>query len=288
MRTNDRRPAGTGSPRVRAGASAAGLAALVVAGAAAAGLLVLRLGTLLPAEPRTAGVDRWVELGVVAGGAVAAAWLTLSALLALACVAATRLGRSWRAGEAALRRIAPGAVQRMARTAVGVGVGAGLVLVPAAAHATPGVDELPAPPGPTVPLDLGWQPTSHVVEAVDAAVAPAEAPAGVGTDAGPDDVAIAALEPAAPVERDDVERTSSTTAAPTSVEERRPHRGADEGTVVVHRGDTLWAIAAATLDDDATDAEIMRAVVHWHEANRDVIGDDPDLILPGQVLHAPA
>jgi nucleoid-associated protein YgaU len=136
------------------------------------------------------------------------------------------------------------------------------------------------------------------VGTVDALSSPAEEPAGTGPDARPTDIAPAAFEPAAPAEEDNAERdkleasevewTASTTAATTSAEKRQPHQGADEGTVVVHRGDTLWAIAAATLDDDATDAEIMRVVVRWHEANRDVIGDDPDLILPGQVLRAPA
>ncbi len=304
MRTKDRRSAAAENLRARAGASSVGLAALVAAGAAAAVLLVVRLGVLLPAEPRTVGVDRWVELGVVAGGAVAAAWLALSALLALACVAAACLGRSWHTGEAALRRIAPGAVQRMARTAVGVGVGAGLVLVPATAYATPGADELPAPPPPaaTVPLDLGWQPTSEVVDAVDTSAAP-EALAGTETKPSATELAPAVVEPAAPVERKEVERndvarndvdrsevelTASTTAAPTSAEQHRPHQGADDGTVVVHRGDTLWSIAAATLHGDATDTEILRAVVRWHETNRDVIGGDPDIILPGQVLRAPA
>ena len=57
--------------------------------------------------------------------------------------------------------------------------------------------------------------------------------------------------------------------------------------VVVHRGDTLWSIAAAHLGPDAEDAEVARAWPRWFEANRDVIGDDPDLVLPGQVLRVP-
>lgn len=62
---------------------------------------------------------------------------------------------------------------------------------------------------------------------------------------------------------------------------------APEG-VVVHRGDTLWSIAAAWLGPDATDAEIARAWPRWYAENRGVIGDDPDRIRPGQVLHPPA
>lgn len=57
--------------------------------------------------------------------------------------------------------------------------------------------------------------------------------------------------------------------------------------VVVRPGDTLWAIAARSLPGHATDAEIARACAQWHAANRDVIGDDPDLIFPMQRLVPP-
>ncbi len=57
--------------------------------------------------------------------------------------------------------------------------------------------------------------------------------------------------------------------------------------VVVHRGDTLWAIAARHLGPGATDAEVAAAWPGWYRANRGVIGDDPDVILPGQRLRAP-
>lgn len=64
---------------------------------------------------------------------------------------------------------------------------------------------------------------------------------------------------------------------------------AEESTreVVVRRGDTLWDLAAAYLPQEATDAEIAAEWQRWYAANRAVIGADPDLILPGQVLHIP-
>ncbi len=61
----------------------------------------------------------------------------------------------------------------------------------------------------------------------------------------------------------------------------------DEG-VVVRRGDSLWSITGRYLGPSTTADEIAREWPRWHEANRDVIGDDPDLIQPGQVLHPPA
>jgi hypothetical protein len=64
-----------------------------------------------------------------------------------------------------------------------------------------------------------------------------------------------------------------------------------DGEHVVLRGDCLWDIAAAHLTADAgsppTDAAIADAVATWWTTNRSVIGPDPDLLLPGQVLHPP-
>jgi nucleoid-associated protein YgaU len=59
---------------------------------------------------------------------------------------------------------------------------------------------------------------------------------------------------------------------------------------VVVRGDCLWRIAEADLASHAgrpTDAEIAGAVRAWWSANAAVVGPDPDLLLPGQLLDAP-
>lgn len=61
-----------------------------------------------------------------------------------------------------------------------------------------------------------------------------------------------------------------------------------QSTVVVQSGDTLWAIARARLGPNAGVAATAREVDRWHDANRDVIGDDPDLIHPGQRLVPPS
>lgn len=66
---------------------------------------------------------------------------------------------------------------------------------------------------------------------------------------------------------------------------------AERGSHVVVRGDCLWRIAEVRLRERAaispTDVEIARAVHAWWTANADVIGPDPDLLLPGQVLRPP-
>jgi len=63
---------------------------------------------------------------------------------------------------------------------------------------------------------------------------------------------------------------------------------AKQSAVAVRSGDTLWAIARARLGPGADAAATAHEVVRWHAANRDVIGDDPDLIHPGQRLDPPS
>ncbi|MBW8173656.1 LysM peptidoglycan-binding domain-containing protein [Ornithinimicrobium sp. Arc0846-15] len=57
--------------------------------------------------------------------------------------------------------------------------------------------------------------------------------------------------------------------------------------VVVRRGDTLWSLAEQSLGPMATAQEVAQAWPAWHEANRSVIGPDPHMIYPGQVLRPP-
>jgi hypothetical protein len=60
---------------------------------------------------------------------------------------------------------------------------------------------------------------------------------------------------------------------------------------VVLRGECLWDIAAADLVRRSgvppTDGEVAAAVDAWWHVNAAVIGPDPDLLLPGQVLRPP-
>lgn len=58
--------------------------------------------------------------------------------------------------------------------------------------------------------------------------------------------------------------------------------------VVVRAGDTLWDIAAAHLGPDADPATIAATWPLWYDTNRETIGADPDLILPGTRLLPPS
>ena len=57
--------------------------------------------------------------------------------------------------------------------------------------------------------------------------------------------------------------------------------------VVVRPGDSLWALAARSLGEGAAPDQVAATWPAWWSANRDVIGDDPDLLRPGAVLTPP-
>jgi len=79
-----------------------------------------------------------------------------------------------------------------------------------------------------------------------------------------------------------------TTTRTTTATRRTPAEpAARPDTVVVAPGDTLWHIAQRALPGDAGATDIASAWPAWYANNAEVIGDDPDLLQPGQVLHAP-
>ena len=208
------------------------------------------------------------------------AWLALTTLASLLGHLPGRVGRlldSWS------RSWSPAAVRRVAAVLVGAGVSGVLAPGSAVGAAAPapspgfavtapatgaamggsGAGQRPVAPGFTVPAP-GWARTGQQ--------AAAPGPVQTGQQA-----AAPGWVPQRPVVRP---QPSPDLVAATP---RRPS-GAE---VVVLRGDSLWSIVARHLGPDATDAEVAAEWPRWHAANRSVIGEDPDVLLPGQVLHAP-
>ena len=52
-------------------------------------------------------------------------------------------------------------------------------------------------------------------------------------------------------------------------------------------GDSLWSIACQELSDDASPPEILEYSLRIHAANLDVMGDNPNILYPGQTLTLP-
>lgn len=251
----------------------------------------LGTGALALLQSESLGVDALVELVVTGGGAIAAGWVGLSALLGLACGLTARAGRRWTAGERLVAHSAPVLVRRLAHAAVGAGIGLALVAPTAIALPTAAAGAGTAPetePAPHV-LDLGWQPTTaaRADEAAPGAAAPPDAgsPASEPSQAVPGTIA---TEPAAPGQPDTPATEPAIPVRADLADRGLPGGGGRPPTVVVVPGDTLWEIAAAHLGDSPPDAEIAQAVTRWYAANRAAVGADPDLILPGLTLRAPS
>ena len=208
-------------------------------------------------------VDRSGADALVLVVATALAWLCWAwgVLGLLLTAASTAPGWSGRLARAVLHGLVPGSARRAAALALGVGLSitAPVVLspaVPVVAVATAGTG--------TGAIDVDWPGSSAGWASPDWPGAPAPA--------APDP---AALDPAAP---DPADRS-----APVD-------RSAGEH--VVLRGDCLWDIATGWLQSrqpgtPVAAADVPRAVQAWWQANYAVIGADPDLLLPGQVLRPP-
>ncbi|HEU4668915.1 MAG TPA: LysM domain-containing protein [Arthrobacter sp.] len=58
--------------------------------------------------------------------------------------------------------------------------------------------------------------------------------------------------------------------------------------VTVQAGDTLWDIAARHLGSGASDLDVALQWPRWYQANAALIGQNPDVLLPGQILQPPS
>ncbi|WP_251140869.1 LysM peptidoglycan-binding domain-containing protein [Cellulomonas dongxiuzhuiae] len=232
---------------------------------------------------------------VVAVGALAAAWVGVSALVAGACAAVRSAGGAWRGGEAAVHRWAPGLVRRALAVALAAGVGLTGVV---GAHAT-----ADAPPDAVVvTVDLGWTPTATDLappSGGDAGAAltgagpsetvpPDAVPAGAATsDAPPADETPPPVTPDTHTEPGRAADVVPVVAQVPAVTEPAP-AAPPAGRVEVHPGDTLWGLAARALGPGASDAAIAAEWPRWYAANAATIGPDPDVLQPGQVLVVPS
>lgn len=254
-----------------------------------------------------ASTDELLALCVATLAIGIAGWLCLGVALEVLAHAPGRLGSA--AGRWA-DRLTPALARRVAAFVLGVGVGvaggppqavATSRTVHAVAVAAGAVDDeatgagevlADTPPDARVPADPGFVPTgpSAVLEVpTDPGFVPTGPSAGLGEPAEPSVPADPGSVPPAAI----APQPGFTPTAPRVRPQADPALlGARGGPltdpeVVVHRGDSLWSLAARHLGPDAGDAEIAHAWPQWYAANRDRIGDDPDLLLPGQVLRVP-
>ena len=280
--------------------------------------LALRLFTTIAVggaatAPASARPDDVVLLLLAWVGVALSAWLALGSLLGIATLLPGAGGRL--AGQVA-ERVTPLAARKALTLLLGASVGS--VALPPAPVTGAGSTPLPAdtvnastrpgagpaedsgtgsgsgPRGPVAargaPTGPGFTPT---VEDTGRAAAP------VSTAVRPPvltPVFLPTPDPTNPPPADRVPGPGYLPSAPARVlaadrsqllaPTPRPTTAAHDA-VTVHRGDSLWAVAARHLGPGASDAQIAREWPRWYAANRHVIGDDPDRLVPGQQLHPP-
>ena len=266
-------------------------------GAVAASLLGLgTLALLLPGPFPLTGTTATVAGAVTEQALLSAAGLAVWALLGWHLLILTtallgRLpGRTGRGCRTLLRRLAPWTASRVVAAAVGLTLLSGTSAC--AAGLAPGGDgagsttesgstsiaDTGSPQDPSAAADSGrviasmsidWPATGSAVVTAPAQAAPARVPPAQTAPAQP---ARAPVPAPAPSGETDLPASDSLVGT---------------GPVTVRAGDSLWAIAHRFLPPAATDAETDIAWRAWYVANSESIGDDPDLIRPGQLLLPP-
>jgi hypothetical protein len=220
-------------------------------------------------------------LGIAANstGLIVITWWAMSLAIAVASALLERSGRT--VAATATGKFSPAFMRRLAFAAVGFQL---LAAPMATASTSPGPDPAPRPA-----VSALWTPTTAAAAGlvlprplrVLAAAAPrpnaGPAPASGGAATGPDTTSpwtpqVPALEPG--------------TLAARQLRPQEPADGRPEMTV--RSGDSLWSLTAARLGPSASDVDVAREWPRLYRANREVIGESPHLLRPGQVLRLPA
>jgi resuscitation-promoting factor RpfA len=190
---------------------------------------------------------------------VAALWLMLG-LLAIGLSAAP--GSAGRTAQAITLRLLPAAARQLLTGALGFSV----MLTPGQALAVSGDA---TPPRTATP---GWS----------VAISATASPAWTGPGAEPP----GAQQPSqlSPTWLADARQDVATDSVPAA---SVPSVDIPADTVVVAPGDSLWLLAAHRLPASAPSELVQQASCDWYATNRATIGDDPNLIHPGQTLLAP-
>jgi hypothetical protein len=234
------------------------------------------------------GLERILGLGVsVAGMVVVAAWLFT---LVVALVAASLEQRGQHTAARITAHFTPAVMRRLAAALLGLN----LLAAPAVAQAAPPgagvapasaiVDPEAASDGVITPSLSGW--SGPVDPSTDAAVPASGSPYWSGRQDGTDST----QNPAQDAVPSGVSPAWKPTALPADgglLVRAESRTDAEPAEIAVAPGDSLWSIVARHLGPLATAADVAGAWPAWFEANRSTIGDDPSLLIPGQVLRAP-
>ncbi len=300
-----------------------GLVSAVVAAAAA--LLLDLSGGSLPTPPLTQPdrLDDWwnaqgtalATLSVVrvAGLALCCYLMLISVLAVLAAITRWRWMAvfTWWVATPALRRMLIGGSMAVALSAPS-GVAASptpysVTDIGASAAAEPqrftvGPDT-PAAPAEYSVVDVGparaWAAEPYTARDIGSAAASIPAPDTAQARNAPTDINPTPETPTEhlPAEHPSSDRADTHRKAPTDInptpETPTEHLPAEDpsNTWIVMPGDNLWAIAADVVAERTGDTDPRSVLDYWLrliDVNSETIGDNPDLIFPGQIIHLPS
>jgi hypothetical protein len=212
------------------------------------------------------------QLGIIANtaGLIVTVWWVMSLGIAVAAALLERHGR--RRAASATGAFAPAFMRRLALAAVGLQ----LVTAQLAAAAAP---ETAAVGHPAVASSAAWSP---------AAAFPPSGPSPAAADSTPAPEPVPGPGPPAGVDPRWTPQDPVVEPGPLSGRGLRVRDPSDRlPEVTVRAGDSLWSLSAARLGPMASDVDIARDWPGLYQANRDIIGENPHLLRPGQLLRLP-
>lgn len=236
-------------------------------------LLVTGHGPAAPWVLATAGrpgpdLDQLLGAATTAAGVGVASWWMLCMSCAFLAAALERTGR--KRAAAAASRFCPAFMRRLALAFLAVQI----VSTPLA-YADERVSGPGGGPTQSVAAPAVWVPTAGTI---------AQVSTGSGGMALEHQAPLSGMHPnwrpTSPITEPDL-----VVASPSRARQAPPTARAG---VTVLAGDTLWDIAARDLGSTASDVEVALHWPRWYQANKAQIGENPDVLLPGQVLKPPA
>ena len=211
--------------------------------------------------------DQLLGAATTAAGLAVVGWWVLSMLCAFLAAVLERTGRQHAAATAA--GCCPAFMRRLALAVLSVQ----LVSTPMAHAAEPAS-------GPewrstqAVPVPAAWGPAATITNREISAADPAF------DDQRPQPGVQPQWQPSSPITDPDFTVAWPVRAGQTPAE--------SPAEITVLAGDTLWDIAARDLGPAASDVDVALHWPRWYQANIAEIGEDPDVLLPGQILQPPA
>ena len=256
------------APAARASVLVAGIAALLGWAAGPPFDAWRALVSVVVASRATPDFDQLLGSSAALAAWVGLSWLGVAVFLEAASVLPGAAGRGFAAVAA---KSSPLLMRRIVQAAIGFSVLAGPLTAGSALAAGPSTNTS----------------TSTQVDRPNSLAAPALTDTSAAPLTLDRPVTAFIATPPPPVAK---QSSAGSAALVTGIAHRDSGEPGDRSTdgYVVRRGDTLWDIAARHLGPGASAVDISRAWPAWYDANRAVIGPDPGVIRPGELLSAPS